>query len=512
MMKNSIGVISLLTISILSGCSDDSEVADNNINSIEDSSVSLKYMSLAENDGSEIPNFELWSVNSSGDALFIKDLNAVGGSNPFGFTEYNGYTYFGAHDGLDYVLWSTDGTSDGTNKIETSTGDRVNVSTTTQFIPFKDKIYFSGQTDEQPGLELWCTDGTPEGTQMVKDLVSGFIPGDPSDMKIFNGKLYFAGQNTIFGSKVLWSSDGTEAGTRMLSLNEEYIYDPKEFTEYDGSLYFSAFKESAGRELWSVRASDDFINMIDIESGSGNSNPRHLTVFNNKLFYTAFTSAYDLEVWFTDHSADNVQLLSNIGPLININSDVEIEIDSSSETSQLFVYNGMLYFNANDLEHGNELWKSDGTSAGTQLVKDINVNINDLEYTDSSLSSSSTFSLTDSLFYFNADSGTGWPETWVSDGTSNGTVELLDVNGNQILYSSISSYENTNVGNYLYFNKNIEGNAYNVLMASDGSQDNTQVVRSNGYSLLVPGIAPLDEEPKKMKVPITIDIKEPLAE
>ena len=34
--------------------------------------------------------------------------------------------------------------------------------------------------------------------------------------------------------------------------------------------------------------------------------------------------------------------------------------------------NGTLFFAANDGMHGVELWKSDGTAAGTVLVKDIN--------------------------------------------------------------------------------------------------------------------------------------------
>ncbi len=34
--------------------------------------------------------------------------------------------------------------------------------------------------------------------------------------------------------------------------------------------------------------------------------------------------------------------------------------------------NGTLFFQATDGVHGNELWRSNGTAAGTQMVKDIN--------------------------------------------------------------------------------------------------------------------------------------------
>ena len=44
---------------------------------------------------------------------------------------------------------------------------------------------------------------------------------------------------------------------------------------------------------------------------------------------------------------------------------------SGSIPSDLTNVNGTLYFTADDGTHGEELWKTDGTAAGTVMVKDI---------------------------------------------------------------------------------------------------------------------------------------------
>jgi ELWxxDGT repeat protein len=81
---------------------------------------------------------------------------------------------------------------------------------------------------------------------------------------------------------------------------------------------------------------------------------------------------------------------------------------------------GTLFFTANDGTTGVELWKSDGTGAGTMLVKDINPGG----------ASSSPQALTEPIdkIFFTADDGTNGRELWKSNGTELGTMLLKDIN------------------------------------------------------------------------------------
>ena len=66
------------------------------------------------------------------------------------------------------------------------------------------------------------------------------------------------------------------------------------------------------------------------------------------------------ELWRSDGTTNGTILLKEIMPGLN-----------SSEISGTTVLNNKLHFSADDEAHGRELWKSDGTSAGTQLVEDL---------------------------------------------------------------------------------------------------------------------------------------------
>ena len=86
----------------------------------------------------------------------------------------------------------------------------------------------------------------------------------------------------------------------------------------------------------------------------------------------------------------------------------------------LTAVDGTLFFSAYTAEGGRELWKSDGTEAGTTLVKDINAgtgssNPQDLTAVD------------DTLLFRALTVESGW-ELWKSDGTEAGTTLVKDIN------------------------------------------------------------------------------------
>ena len=147
---------------------------------------------------------------------------------------------------------------------------------------------------------------------------------------------------------------------------------------------------------------------------------------------------------------------------------------------------GYLYFTADDGVSGVELWRSDGTAAGTFMVRDI--------YPGSESAEPSEFTALGNRIYFVADDGLSGQEVWTSDGTEAGTMMVSDLRPGSD--SSLPS-ELTRAGARLFFRAD-DGQVGRELWAIDspggllGLLRNTELTSLSPPSPTLGDILPLD--------------------
>jgi ELWxxDGT repeat protein len=150
--------------------------------------------------------------------------------------------------------------------------------------------------------------------------------------------------------------------------------------------------------------------------------------------------------------------------------------------TKLTAVNGNLYFVASDQEHENELWKSDGTTAGTMLVKDILPNDSNIYTAPSWLVNKN------GTLYFVATDPTNDQEIWKSDGTEAGTVKVTNLQSPGSTKLTDCQLTNVNGTLYFLFDDGIHGNE---LWKSDGTATGTKLVNDLTPGSTGTGIFPL---------------------
>ncbi|MEZ5964020.1 MAG: hypothetical protein R3F56_09270 [Planctomycetota bacterium] len=126
-----------------------------------------------------------------------------------------GLAWFAADDGVaGRELWVSDGGAGTRLFADLETGLVSEGSYPAFFVAAADAMYFSAY-DDVHGRELFVTDGTSAGTRLVVDLWPGRTSSDPVLLGWHAGVLYFVAQTAAAGYQI-WGSDGTAAGTRPL--------------------------------------------------------------------------------------------------------------------------------------------------------------------------------------------------------------------------------------------------------------------------------------------------------
>jgi ELWxxDGT repeat protein len=356
-------------------------------------------------------------------------------------------------------LWKTDGTEAGTELVKEIPG-MVNGSQGIHELPGGELLFLA--ESNAFGFELWKTDGTEEGTQIVKDIFPGQLDGGPYYYTTLGDKVIFSANDGIHGRE-LWVSDGSEVGTLMFkdfnttlaeiklgsiastasqfvlvadnddfalpniysiddgaagnlttlsneSLNPTFSnYD--NLVTYENSVYTLASEIADGQvEFFGlVKIANNQIELVkQINFGS------NLQVIGDKMLFTADPLGTDSrEMWVSDGTSDGTYELTDIAP-----GATDAFSYGKDDGLRAIMFNGNVYFSANDQTHGYELWASDLTTEGTHLVKDIN--------TGSNGSKPRSFEIFNSQLFFLAENSSDKSALWFSDGGEAGTNQLIE--------------------------------------------------------------------------------------
>ena len=367
------------------------------------------------------------------------------------------FTWMDSHS-TSCQVWRSNGTVAGTQMIK-SVNNSLGCPNTNQFSSHAvlGNNHFFTANNSNTGFELWKTDGSADGTIKIKDIgvnnTAAFYYGLPN-LEMMNGHIYFlatAAMNTSPShNATLYKSGGTAATTVIV---EEDLGWAAYLSTVGNKLVFTIDNPAGlGAPNWEPWVSDGVNEaslLRDIKPGDNGSQflSSGVISFKGKLYSRAKSGAAYQNIWMTDGTTAGTALLKDVG----------------SGPSNLTISGDVFYFNTST-----GLYKSDGTNAGTLLVKK-----------DFSLAAGEKFrelgSVDDRLF-FSFDDGVKGFELWTSDGTSSGTKLVKD-----IVLGGDGSYPEAfaSLNGKLYFWVN--GGA---LWESDGSEAGTkQVAHFNGYQV-----------------------------
>jgi ELWxxDGT repeat protein len=320
-------------------------------------------------------------------------------------------------------------------------------------------LYFVAD-DGRNGQELWRSDGSSVGTWLVADI----HPTGHGAYRLWSWdqRIVLAADDGQAGEE-LWLSDGTRPGTRLLHDIRPGPpgSSPRGGTAVRAAFYFHADDGARGRELWRTEGTGASTYLVQDIHPNGSADPAWLTALGNRLLFVADDGIHGAELWVTDGTTAGTHIVRDVHPGSEGSQPAELAVVPCSPTPSVL-------FKANDGSTGQELWVSDGAPAGTRPVADIRPGAGS--------SSPGSFAPLDGPAFcgvlFSANDGVHGYELWRSDGTPEGTEMVKDINTSAGQHSV--PYELVPVGGRAFFGST-DGASGVELWVTDGTPEGTRL-------------------------------------
>jgi ELWxxDGT repeat protein len=333
--------------------------------------------------------------------------------DPVRFVRVGDRAVFIADDGIHgFEPWVTDGTPEGTHLLLDLYPGAVSSAPVLPPAGLDGALLFAAD-DGIHGRELWRTDGTPLGTRLVSDLRPGAMGSVPDSLTAMGDRIYFSADDGLRGRE-LWRSDGSAAGTAIVrdTCPGACASDPIRLAAASPLLFYTLGVTSlVGQEPWVTDGTEPgTLLVMDLRPGTASSSPGGFTAIGpGRVMFVAGTAEYGVEPWVSDGSAAGTRLVQNLnagdwpsypqlgaplgdGLILLAAYDATLHPgvwfcrpDGAPSCTRLRDYDNAyappqdaivrsgdaVNFPQHAAGFGVELWRTDGSIAGTYLLRDL---------------------------------------------------------------------------------------------------------------------------------------------
>ena len=218
------------------------------------------------------------------------------------------------------------------------------------------------------GLELRRVVG--QSSEVVESWLTTDVASNFADtVHVVDSSIYFT--VSVGGADELRRFDATASSSELVQRFETTETNITQLVATDSGVFFVATTPSSGTELYFVPDNEvaNEVALLDVYPGgiefqgtfeAFSSEPSELLALGDKLVFIAKNELGDNgEVWVSDGTDEGTQILQDI-----------FEGSSGSAPSDLTVLDGWLFFTASENGSGRSLWLSDGTPEGTEVIEE----------------------------------------------------------------------------------------------------------------------------------------------